>query len=142
MRLRPELIGQTLNLYAYSNSNEEFRAIQRVLSSSKVEFNTIPIQSDEKRRRGFKYSIYGQHFIERLQAYLQIRLFGRGNQTRVELSGGNNAYRCIEISDIEDNSDCQTIFADDDHSALFKCALLANQNNWMGGVSEPGTCNL
>ncbi|MBL7839369.1 MAG: hypothetical protein JNJ75_04450 [Cyclobacteriaceae bacterium] len=141
MLLIPELFDNTLTIYAYSHSDSEFRSIEIVFRNANVIMDRSRIGNDDRGRRGYKYIVNGKGLIEKLEKFVGIRFITLGRNTDVEIGGGQYPYKCKRIADLPSQQACETIYADDDHLAFMKCCLLARKRNWLGGDSEPGTCN-
>ena len=128
-----------LLLDAYSFSSEEINSVTHVLDKSGIRIINERLTKDKKGRYGLRFLIIALE-IMKLERTLKLRFVGREKSTRVSFdpSGGGSSYKCSRIDTPPNN--CQTIFADDDKEAAVKCALVANSNNWLGGVPFPGQC--
>lgn len=133
-------IDNSLNLRAYSFKIEEISAVSYILIRAKVNAVVTSLDLDIRGRFGTKFTIKSSEIIK-LEDSLSVRFINEFGKTSVYVNpgnGGGSAYRCQRI-DTPPHS-CQTIFADGDQEAMVKCALIANSNNWLGGVPKPGAC--
>jgi hypothetical protein len=76
----------------------------------------------------------------KLQSILGLQFYGEGLETRVIIDEGNG-YRCKEITLRGEGNGCVDLKASTDSEATTKCALVAQQRSWFGGVASTGTCN-
>lgn len=140
MLLIPELNYKgDLLLDAYSFSSDEINCVTYVLEKSLILIETVNLQKDLKGRTGLRFYIYDKN-IPSLESTLRVKFLREGEKTRVSLTstGVGKSYKCSRI-DTPPNS-CETIWADDEKEAIVKCALIANNKNWLGGVPSPGQC--
>lgn len=140
MLLIPEInFKGDLLLDAYSFSSAEINCVTYVLEKSFILIETVNLKKDIEGRTGLRFYIYDLH-IPTLERTLQLKFIREGEKTKVSLTsvGVGQSYRCSRI-DTPPNS-CETIWADDEKEAIVKCALIANNNNWLGGVPSPGFC--
>jgi hypothetical protein len=128
-----------LRLEAYSNNNREIESVTITLERIEVQFASEIISNGNRDRKGKRFTI-NQIYINRLENYLRVRFIGNGNSTVAksiaDFSG--RSFKCERVD--SPPFDCQTIYANNNHEALVKCALVASSNNWFGGVSNPGEC--
>jgi len=59
---------------------------------------------------------------------------------RGEVNLGPPPYRCKEIDLAGDGNGCENLSAKDIDEATVKCALIAHNNGWFGGVAAEGRC--
>ena len=140
MLLIPELsLNNDLLLRAYSFSDEEISSVIYVIQKSNIVFTKDPLPGDSKGRIGAQFLIYSSGVVK-FELTLNIKFSGWGKNTRVSLisNGSGKSYRCLRI-DTPPNG-CKTIFANDEKEAVVLCALIANDENWLGGVPSPGRC--
>jgi len=146
MLLIPNINFQgNLSLDAFSFSRVELNAVEFVLNKSKTRIDFDELPKDASGRFGIRFLVLANE-IFKLEKTLNIKFEGRGENTKIKLGkvyssftgGGPSSYRCCRL----DNPPlgCQTIYADDDKEALVLCALVANENNWLGGYTSRGKC--
>ena len=129
-----------LRLDAYSYNSQEIETVTITLDKIEAQYVTETISHDNRDRTGKRFTI-NQYFIERLERYLNIRFIGNENSTvaKIVADFGGQSFKCERVD--SPPFDCQTIFANNNHDALVKCALIASSNNWFGGVSNHGECD-
>jgi len=134
-----------LNLAAYSFNQQELYAVVETLQNERIQTQIIPLDNDNIGRSGIVLIIQ-QLDISKLQRVLNVT-FRRENGTTTVIFNPvkssfdgkiSKSYRCSRI-DTPPHA-CETIYAGDDYEAVVKCALLAGDRNWLGGVPAPGTC--
>ena len=131
--------GGALRLDAFSNNLDEINSVNIVLEESQSRFTTSQIFRDAENRIRQRFTI-DLLSIKNLEKFLGIKFSGSGSSTSVKVLTGKGCsnYKCIRL----DNPprDCTTFYAIDMNQAIVKCALIANENNWLGGVPKIGFC--
>ena len=148
MLLIPQIIyNGNLYLDAYSFSSEEIGAVASILHKAKIRHVNEELTKDTQGRYGLRFIIISGEIIK-LEQTLRLKFEGRDKNTKVVFNpsyanadgqGDNDiSFKCSRI----DNPpySCSTIFAKDETEAAVKCALIASQNNWLGGVPTRGRC--
>jgi hypothetical protein len=128
-----------LHLDAFSFRNEEINSVSIVLNKALIKFNTKYLIEDKQGRIG-KQFIIASFEVRKVEKFLNIKFIGFGKSTAIKLPKETNgqSYKCQRVD--TPPHDCETIFADNNHIAIVKCALVANSNNWLGGIPIPGQC--
>ncbi len=148
MLLIPQItFNGDLSLDAYSFSSEEINAVAFVLEKAKIDIINERLTKDHEGRFGLRFLISNIE-IRKLERTLNLKFEGRERKTKVFFGetysnadgqgDSGMSFRCSRI-DTPPHS-CETIFADDEKEAAVKCALVANSNNWLGGVPTRGRC--
>jgi hypothetical protein len=136
-----------LSLDAYSFSSEEINAVGFVLDKARIRIVNERLTKDRQGRYGLRFLIFKLE-VAKLERILNLKFEGKEKNTKVIIGetyfnangqgGAGMSFKCSRI-DTPPHS-CETIFADDDKEAAVKCALIANSNNWLGGVPTRGQC--
>jgi hypothetical protein len=128
-----------LSLDAYSFSSYEINSVVYVLDKSGVDIVNENLSRDREGRIGLRFIIHTLEIVK-LERTLRVKFSGEGENTKVSFTKGDQgkSYRCSRI-DTPPNG-CETISANDEQEAIVKCALVANNKNWLGGVPTPGQC--
>jgi hypothetical protein len=128
--------GGRTDLDAFSFSVAEIAMVGIYVRSLGFEAPSKPLPSDNVGRNGERYSLSAQ-----ASTVVQHRLgvdFGSGRF--IFRSEHGPAFRCVELALNSDDGQCVNIVAADAAEAAVKCALIANEKNWLGGVAQTGTC--
>lgn len=134
-----------LHLNAFSFSQRELHAVVETLEKEKIVLQITKLAIDAMGREGIGLLVKKIDII-RIQQLLNITFKIEEGRTKVVFHpkklnfDGNNpqSYRCSRI-DAPPHA-CETVYAYDDSEAVLKCALVASENNWLGGVPRPGEC--
>lgn len=146
MLLIPNINFQgNLSLDAYSFSNIELNAVTFVLEKSKISIRVNELPKDYSGRFGIRFFVLSIE-ISKLEQTLNIKFGGIGENTKIKMEegysnfsgGGPSSYKCKRLDNPPPG--CQTIYAFDDKEAVVLCGLIANDNNWLGGISNLGNC--
>jgi hypothetical protein len=127
-----------LRLLASTYSSAEFEHLHNVLSRLGTIRIRNPARRDRDGREMREYSVLPEN-VARLERELGGRFEEDGTFSEVPTKRGH-PYACREISPNGRGHGCEEIIATDQSVALMKCALIAGQNNWFGGVPQEGTC--
>jgi len=134
-------IDTNLDLFldAFSFNSNEIDSVARLIEKCEIELKNTNLRKDRHGRYGLRF-IVSLFDRPKLENRLNIRFTGTGKNTLTQLAdeGAGSSYRCKRVDSPPNN--CQTIYAEDDDDAIVKCALVANENNWLGGVPTPGQC--
>ena len=140
MIITPEFSISRLMLTAYSYRFEEINAISSFLNEKEIPCTSRPLPRLDGRI-GMKFLIVGIRYVQQFQKLLFINIRGEGKDVRVDFFNEEGSpFCCKKITQNQWERENETIYADGDQAALIKCALLANDRNWVGGVSEKGEC--
>ena len=123
-------------LEAYSYSESELDAVSVFLARLKlaVSFEQLPIDDRGRQGRRFRLSQTAAARVERRLSFsFELLAF-------MPTMEAGKSYRCDELSLDGPKAHCADLVANDREEAIVKCALLANQRGWLGGVASPGTC--
>ena len=126
-----------LQLAAYTFNDQEFSDLETVLSSIGAGTGFRPLPKDSKNRRGRAYSVSASD-IPKLEAALEGIFLANGDF--VPSSGSGNNYRCREATLGGAGSGCEDMKAPDLAKARVRCAAIAGQRHWFGGVVSTGKC--
>lgn len=140
MLLIPQLaVSGNLLLSAYSFDYSEINSVAIVLEKSRIDIVNENLGRDREGRFGLRFIIKAFE-IFKLENTLRLKFTGRGEKTKVTLNldRQGRSFKCRRI-DTPPNG-CETVWADNEQEAIVKCALIANNNNWLGGVPAPGSC--
>ena len=73
--------------------------------------------------------------------YLRVRFIGLEKSTTVEFQEeATQSYRCEELAVNGMGKGCVNLTARRSSEATMKCALIAHDRGWLGGVASPGRC--
>jgi hypothetical protein len=126
-----------LQLDARTFNAIEFQSLEATLQMASVQplFQQLP--ADAAGRDGRRYLVPAGQVGD-----LEGVIDGKFSQTGGFLprSGRGRQYACREIALRGQGTGCENMTASNDKVALTKCALIANKNQWFGGVHGPGAC--
>lgn len=128
-----------LFLDAYSYADKELEAVAQVLHKSGIPFEREILAEDKAGRKGLRY-IVEDKYVQRLAQYLSVEFQGVYERTTTTLHFLGAGYRCQEIELNGHGKGCVDLTARDQLEATMKCALIANNKGWLGGVATPGSC--
>jgi hypothetical protein len=128
-----------LELRAATYSTDEFLVLHSVLKHSGIGgfFKKVPFTVGENDSAGRKVRHYTvpKNRINRFEDVLGGRFDRQGRFETIPSKEGRN-YACRDVN----GTGCENIIATSQRVALVKCALIAGQNNWFGGVTNEGFC--
>ena len=127
-----------LYLDAYTYDEREFAALERTLRSASIGAEYLTLERDEHGREGRRYTATSSQ-IPDLQKILEGEFDARGQFAPWLASG--KTYACRQLVRSGAGPGCQELVALDDYVATTKCAIIAGNNKWWGGVAQPGTCS-
>jgi hypothetical protein len=132
-----------LLLSVYSFDPREVDAVLFVLKKYAIEFFFDQITPDRSGRSGIKYIIPSSE-VGRLGERLGGAFDDNGSFVPSENADGESGkhFACRQITYNGTGSGCVDVIAEDENDARLKCALIANDRNWFGGVPSPGACNI
>jgi hypothetical protein len=128
-----------LRLIVSSNSLNEFAALGRVLTEAKIE-PVFVLSREGIRRPAREYSVSEIGKISLQKVLGGQFLEHEGGISFRTTDGGDFSYACKEISVSGFGSACRDLTAPSDDVALVKCAIVAGELHWFGGVAEKGAC--
>jgi hypothetical protein len=139
--------GNHATLLVQATTNESIRAVSNALSSARVR----AVEIEGKVTRGWEVSSswrFRKRDARQIASRLGLRLIDRqvhGDEREVAVAStgrrrGFRNFRCMEMSVEEDSSRCENIAARTKEDAMLKCALLASQRRWFGGIAQEGRC--
>jgi hypothetical protein len=131
------LTSGDLQMDAYTYSLEEFEAVENTLTAAGVAPTYQQLPRDKAEREGRRYTA-PSHRLHHLEAELEGSFLSTGEF--VPAAGTGNNYACREISIGGQAKGCEDLVAPSDAVAQTKCALIARNKNWFGGVPGRGTC--
>ena len=146
MLLIPSInIKGDLSLDAYSFSSEEIDCVAYVLDKSKIKIEVKELTKDQTGRFGIRFFVLAIE-INKLERTLNLKFQGSEKETTIKMGevwsnytgGGPSSYKCSALNPPPHG--CKTIYADDDKEAVVLCGLVANENNWLGGLTNRGKC--
>jgi hypothetical protein len=143
MILIPQLTANALTLKAYSYQSGELSIVNSYLTQQNFEFTENRIPNDRNDRLGIAFILSGLAQVLRLETLLGLNFQHKGAGTAVNFmtgTDGGSPYCCVRLKHMPWEKGCADITASDDHAAFIKCSLLANEENWFGADSKPGTC--
>jgi hypothetical protein len=76
---------------------------------------------------------------ERFTSLLHVQVSGTRRKPWIVVSTGRG-YKCQEVTLRGNGKGCMNLTAASASEATTKCALVAQQHRWFGGVATPGTC--
>ncbi len=130
-------VSAILHLDAYTYDEREFTALERTLASAGIGIEFLLLTKDESERDGRRYRVTSSQIPE-LQSVLGGNFDALGQFTPV--LGAGKAYACRQIVRSGAGSGCEDLVASDDYVATTKCAIIAGNKKWWGGVAQPGKC--
>jgi len=140
MLIIPEISPTRLRLAVFSYEITEINIVSSFLNEKELAYTSRPLPKSNDRL-GMEFLIIGARYIQLFQSALHINFKGRGRDVQVDFLKDDGApFCCKKIAQNNWESENETIYAPDDQAALIKCSLLANNRNWVGGVSERGAC--
>lgn len=140
MLIVPRLItGDTLALSAYSFDKSELDAVAQVVADCGGTGKYVELGPGRGNRPSRRYMLSGDVLVE-FQQRLGIEFARVGRRTITKMGRGPLDYRCQEVTEGGMGTACEDMDANDDQSAMVKCALIANMRRWFGGVSSRGRC--
>lgn len=131
------LLSSDLQLDAYTYRIEEFTAVENTLIEARVQPTYQKLPSDRAERDGRRYVVPSRQ-VGNLETVLEGTFRATGQF--VPGAGTGNNYACREIVLQGKGKRCENLVAPSDAVAQTKCALIAQKNNWFGGVPDRGTC--
>lgn len=137
--------NRDLTLDAYSYSSDEIEAVAFVIKKSQIKTTVYELANDKEGRFGIRFFIVALEIVK-LERTLNLKFQGTGKETTFRMGeawsnftgGGPSSYKCKRLDNPPPG--CETIYADDDKEAMVKCGLVANEKNWLGGLSSRGQC--
>jgi|SRR5579859_2380671 len=140
MIIIPEITPSRLKLTAFSYKIEEINIVSSFLNEKEIAYTSRPIPKSHDRI-GMEFLIVGIRFVRLFQRSLSVNFGGQGRDVQLDFLGDEGApFCCKKITQKYWEEENETIYADNEQAALIKCALLANDKNWIGGVTERGAC--
>ena len=127
----------SVNMDAYSNSVQEFVALEETLRAAGLIPAYTSIGRDSSGREGRQYTATRPE-LAALQNVLGGQFDSRGHFTPT--AGLGTVYACRQVLLGGAGSGCQELIAPSDYIATAICALIAGSNGWYGGVAQPGKC--
>jgi hypothetical protein len=128
-----------LILDAFSSDVREFDALAVVLEKCGGARSHRPLPQDAYGRMGRRFTTNAS-VAANLESRLSIEFTRRGRRTVTTVLGGPTGYRCQAVASSGTTHGCIDISAEDDADAAVKCALIARENAWFGGVASRGHC--
>lgn len=129
----------SLRLDAFSYQIAEIDSVRTILERVRIAAEEQQLPNDNHDRVGRRF-IVPHSLVSALEEKLQICFVGQREQTSIQYSPGSRGYRCEELNFTGDGTGCVEFYASDKSEAIPKCALIANNNGWLGGVAEKGSC--
>lgn len=127
----------TLNLDCYSYQRQEFEIVTYVLKRSDAEYEEKEIPKDKDARIGTRFILLNNN-ISKVEKFLKISFFP--TRSGHNLRGQGASYSCKRVEVLGSANGCETIYADDDYSAKFICAMVAKKRKWFSGEALRGAC--
>jgi hypothetical protein len=128
-----------LFLDAYSYQEGELNAVGKSLEEYGIRSEVEALEPDSSDRTGRRY-IIPREDVPKLEERLSIRFRGEDEQTTTEIYPPGKGYKCEEITLRGHGSGCVDFSANDRTEATVKCALIAHNKGWFGGVASSGNC--
>lgn len=129
-----------LQLDAFSFSDQELESVANTIESMGLPFESFDLKPDEFNRKGKGYFIF-KEYVRQFLLNIGPPLMHYKSIRPPLMEGKGKTYKCEELTLSGKGGDCANLRAKDSDQATVKCALVAHQNQWMGGVASPGKCN-
>jgi hypothetical protein len=137
-----------LEIDVYSENTEDFDYIEGTLRAARIPAQFLPLPPephDPLQRDGRKYFVQ-KHEVQDLESLLNGSFHPTGQL--ILASSRDDSYACHEMVVLRGTNParggigrgCENFTAQNFTIAVVKCAFIAGNNNWFGGVAYEGRC--
>lgn len=129
-------------LHAFTYEKGELAALQEVLKAVGAVAEPLRDEAAPKDRRPVSSFLLPEFAIQQFEEHLGLRFEGEDRESLSVLpAAGGQRFRCDRVDGLSaDPVNCVNLSASSRPDAVVKCALIANQRNWFGGIASPGAC--